>query len=63
MFYPTIKFPVGNWCNRNATSEHRTVREEKEGGNKSSIGLEGRGFIAKYVVTLNIFVHQYATFP
>lgn len=55
--YPTIKFPVGNWCNRDATSEHRAVREKKEGGNKSSIGLEGRGFIAKYVVTLNIFLY------
>lgn len=42
LFSLTIKFPVGDWCNCDATFKHGALREEEERGNKPSIGLERR---------------------
>lgn len=65
----TIKFPVGNWCNCDATFKHGAVREEKERGNKSSVGLERRSSLLNKLLSLGrffffiTFTYQYTTFP
>lgn len=38
----TVESPVGDWRHGDTALEHGAVREKKEGGEKSSVGLEGK---------------------